>query len=220
MRVELDNQTTTCVNSDQPEIEVFTFDLTGITVRGLGGAAKNYTSRAAQGNPSLAAQLNSFNLWENASLDVNATVDSLYQSFTKLRDLRLARNAAIVASLPDDVVSKLNSEIAVASAAYGAAVGIDPVETAAFDASLNNSFLASALLGFANFLVSNPTPNSRQCVAPGGDNFIKDVLGFDWTTWDPWGQGLQIEYGIDHNKVTSTGFYVGVDFILGIGRLI
>jgi hypothetical protein len=202
IRDELHNLTSTCTGSEPSDVETFSFDITGITVRGLGGAAKNYTCRAVQGNPILAATMNSFDLWESASADINATVDSLYQNSKNLRDLRQARNAAIVAGSPADVVRVLNGQIAVASAAYGAAVGINPTDTAAFDASLNNSFVASALLGYANYLLYNPIPSVRQCVAPGGDPFIQMVLGLDWKTpIDPFGLGLSYEYGVDHYKV-------------------
>ncbi len=158
------------------EQEKFPFDLTGISNRGLGGAAKNYTTLAVQGNPTLVATMNSFDLWENASADTNATVNSLYQNALNLEDLRNARNAAIVAGSPAGVITNLNEQIAVSTASFGAVTGIAPTNIAAIDAALNNTVNAASVLGFANYLVANPLPSAMTCFYADGEAYIVNAL--------------------------------------------
>jgi hypothetical protein len=173
MRDELYGQELFCT-----EIEEFPFDLTGISNRGLGGAAKNYTTAAVQGNPSLVAAMNSFDIWENASADVNATVNSLYQNAINLDNLRQARNAAVTAGSVDAVISNLNDQIAVSTAAFGAATGIAPTNVAAIDSALTQTVEAAAFFGFSNYLVANPLPSAMTCFYADGEAYIINALAF------------------------------------------
>ena len=223
MRDELIGRTLTCT-----PIELFPFDLTGISSRGIGGAAKNYTAQAAQNNPSLVAQLNSFDIWENASAEVNATVTSLYRTAYALDKVTIARNAAVASNAPAAVVDNINQMVTLATGAYGAAVGIAPTNAAAIAASLDKTVNAAAFFGFANFLVANPLPPAMTCFYSDGETFIQNSIAFgefvllcdpfrpriaskhhlspDWITLNSTG-GIA-SYGVDHPNTTSTGFYM------------
>jgi hypothetical protein len=209
IRDEVYGQALTCTPAEE-----FPFDLTGISNRGLGGAAKNYTTVAVQGNPTLVSAMNSFDQWENASADVNATVNSLYQNALNLDNLRQARNAAVTAGSVDAAITNLNEQIAVSTAAFGAATGIAPTNTAAIDSALTNTVNAASILGFANYLVANPLPSAMTCFYADGEAYLVNALALDWVTLNS--TGGVASYGIDHFLTTSTGFYMRVVF-LGIG---
>jgi hypothetical protein len=147
--------------------------------------------------------------------DVNATVNSLYQNALGLDNLRTARNAAVVAGNPEPIVANLNEQIAVSTAAFGAATGIAPTNTAAIDAALTNTVRAASILGFANYLVANPLPSAMTCFYADGEAYIVNALALDWVTLNS--SGGVASYGIDHFITTPTSFYIAVAFITGIG---
>ncbi|KAI9007677.1 hypothetical protein DFJ74DRAFT_711926 [Hyaloraphidium curvatum] len=213
MREELYGQNLTCL-----ETEKFPFDVTGMSVRGIGGAAKNVTTQAVSANPSLVAAMNSFGLWQDASADVNATVNSLYRTSNTLQNLQTSRAAAVANSSPQAVIDNLDSLTSVARAAFASAVNIPVTNEAALSTALTQANEGSYYLGFANFLAANPLPSAMTCFYADGEAYIVNALAFDWITRNA--SGAIVQYDIDHFNTTSTGFYVAVAFITGIGWFI
>jgi hypothetical protein len=210
IRDEIYGQPCTCT-----EAEEFPFDLTGISNTGIGGAAKNLTTQAVQGNPTLAAAMNSFDQWENASAEVNATVNSLYQNARLLDSLQTARTAAIAAGNPAPVVDGLTEQVAVATAAFGSATGIPATNGPALQTALGQATRAAAMLGFSNYLVANPIPPVMTCFYPDGEAYLVNALALDWVTLNS--TGGVAGFGVDHPNTTTNGFYVAVAFITGFG---
>lgn len=232
MRDELYGQSLTCTESEK-----FPFDTTGISTRGIGGAAKNLTTQAVQANPSFVNAMNSFDIWQNASPDVNSTVNSLYTTGNTLNNLQIARNTAMANGSPQPAIDNLNTLVAGASAAFGSAVNIPATNAQALQSSLNQVVAAAGMFGFANYLDANPLPSAPTCFYADGEAYIQNALAFDWIHRDA--QGAITGYGgfgcearqkrdreltfpslftgIDHPFVTSTGFYMGVCFITGVG---
>jgi hypothetical protein len=174
MRIEAYGQPIFCTDAER-----FPFNTNGISLRGIGGAAKNLTTQAAQANPSIVAALNSFDIWQNADSSVNDTVTSLYNSALVLDNLQAAAAGAQVAGNPAPVVSNVNSMLAVAQAAFGAAVGIPPTNVEAINASLNQTVRAASMFGFANYLAANPLPDTLTCFYTEGEQYLAQALAFD-----------------------------------------
>jgi hypothetical protein len=155
------------------------FDTTGINVRGLGGAAKNLTIQAGANNPTLVQALNTFDIWENAGAEVNATVSSLYRTARALNSVQLASGQAVVAGNPASTLDNLATMTAVARAAFGAAVNIPVSDNDRLQASLNDTLKAASFLGFADYLVANPVPMTFTCTSANGEAYVAGPLGFE-----------------------------------------
>ncbi|KAI9008474.1 hypothetical protein DFJ74DRAFT_772890 [Hyaloraphidium curvatum] len=211
MRDEFVGQPLSCATNS----ERFPFEVTSISVSGLGGAAKNLTALAAAGNASLVAALNSFGIWRDAGLAVNDTLFGLYRDARRLANLRTARAAAASAGNPNSTLSSLYGLIADASSAFSSAVGIPTSSVTAFDESLNRTVRASALMGLANHLIANPLPITYVCSLSSGEEFVAGVLQFEWVIRNA--SNAVVGFGIDHPAVTPTSFYVGVAFVQGVG---
>ena len=181
-------------------------DTTGISVTGYTGASKNLTLAAAAANPTIVGQLNSFDLFRDASAAANATVTSLWQTGQTLSDAQSALAVARTANNAAPVISNLEAIVATALAAFGAAVNIPPTNTAGISASLKQITEASALMGMANYLVANPLPETPICLNPDGETFLQNIAGFEW--WLTNSSGAIVADGIDNYRVTSDGFYV------------
>jgi hypothetical protein len=181
-------------------------DTTGISVTGYTGASKNLTATAAAANPSIIGQLNSFDLFRDASAQANATINSLWQTGQTLANAQSALAGARTAGNPAPVISNLETIVATATAAFSAAVNIPASNTAGLTTSLRQVTEASSLMGMANYLVANPLPETPICLNPDGETFLQNIAGFEW--WLTNSTGAVIADGIDNYRVTSDGFYV------------
>lgn len=174
IRIEAYGQPIYCL-----ERERFPFDTTGITLRGVGGAVKNLTMQAVANNPTMVSALNSFDIWQNAPAEVNATVNSLYLSANNLNNLQKSRNTAIAANNPEPVIGNINSMVAVATAAFGAAVGIAPTATEEINQALNQTVRAASMAGFANYLAANPLPPAMTCFYTEGEQYLANAIALE-----------------------------------------
>jgi len=181
-------------------------DTTGITVTGYTGAAKSLTATAAAANPTIVGQLNSFDIFRDASAEANATVNSLWQSGETLANAQAALAVAQSAGNSASVISNLQSVVAAATAAFSSAVNIPASNAAALSTALTQSNQAAALMGMANYLVANPLPETAICLNPDGETFLQNIAGFEW--WLTNSSGAVYADGIDNYRVTSDGFYV------------
>ncbi|KAI9006389.1 hypothetical protein DFJ74DRAFT_389544 [Hyaloraphidium curvatum] len=213
IRDEFSGQPCTC-NAD----EAFSFDLTGINVRSVGGAAKNYTLQAGANSPSIVGALNSFGLWSDAPAAVNSSINQFWQTALGVQTLEGALLIARGANNPPSVINNLQTIATVARGLYAQAAGIPPTDAAAVNRSIELSAAAASMMGYANFLAANPIPNSPPtCFYPNGDAVLQNYVAFDWFILGPGGATDIIGFGIDHFRTTSTGFYMGVAFITGAG---
>ena len=174
MRIEAYGQPIFCT-----PVERFPFNTNGISLRGIGGAAKNLTAQATQNNPTLVAALNSFDIWANANAAVNETVNSLYTSALTLDNLRKSRAGAGVQNAAAPVIDNLDSMLAVSQAAFGAAVGIPPTNTDAINQSLNQTVRAASMFGFANFIAANPLPDTLSCFYTEGEQYLANAIAME-----------------------------------------
>lgn len=174
MRIEVYGQPIYCL-----EREKFPFDSTGISVRGIGGAAKNLTSTAATANTNIVSQLNSFDIWQNAAASVNETVNSLYSAAYNLDSLQKARAAAAIAGSAPAVLSNLDSMLGVATVAFSSAVQIPATSTEQVNLALNQTVRAASMLGFANYLAANPLPPAMTCFYSEGEQYLASALAME-----------------------------------------
>ena len=174
MRLEAYGQPIYCTAAER-----FPFNTNGISLTGMGGAAKNLTAQATQSNPTMVAALNSFDIWQNANAAVNETIASLYSSARTLDGLRKARAGAGVNGNPAPVIENLDSMLAVSQAAFGAATGIAPTNTDAIAQSLNLTMRAANIFGMANYLVANPLPDTMTCFYTEGEQYLANAVAMD-----------------------------------------
>ncbi|KAI9026198.1 hypothetical protein DFJ74DRAFT_766568 [Hyaloraphidium curvatum] len=198
--------------------ELFPFDTTGISSRGIGGAAKNLTTLAVASSPALVQTMNSFDIWPNAGAEANATIFSLYRNAIALSALQKARAQAAVQNNAAPVLQNLDEMTALATAGFSAATNIPVSNTDGLTLALNQTVRAASLLGFANYLVANPLPPTLTCFSQNGEQYVAGSLGFDW--WIRNASNAIVGFGIDNYATTSTGFYIAVAFITGVGWLI
>lgn len=181
-------------------------DTTGITVTGYDGAAKNLTATAAAANPAIVSQINSFDLFRDASAQANATITSLWNTGQTLADAQAALATAQANNNAAGVISNLQTVVAAATAAFASAVNIPATNAAAIQTALTQTTQARAIMGMANYLVANPLPGTPICLNPDGEAFLQNIAQFEWLLTNS--TGGVIGPGIDNYRVTSDGFYV------------